>query len=520
MKRRKRDLVLATLTSLFLVGALAVGSLAADENWSPAGDLTLERNSHVATVLSDGRVLVTGGYSPSAGNGGYNVQTVEIYDPATNSWSTTGSTANGRNDHAAVRLANGKVLVAGGVNANICASDTSAELYDPVTGTWSFTGSIPFATTGLTMTVMSDGKVLLAGGGNRCGGVFSAAAVYDPTAGTWSPTGSMTLGREWHSAVLLPNGRVLVAGGLGSSSPFPSLSSAEIYDPATGTWSITASMATTRFGSVTPFLTRLSDGRVMAAAGSSGNGFGSSPNGPQVEIYDPATGTWSPTGSMSVGRAGGTFSLLDSGKILAAGGSDATPATHSSAELYNPVTGTWSTTASLLTARASHAAAVLADGRVLAVAGYDGGNYFTSAEVYGPAVFTANLGIVKTDPPTRAPTGQNRTYTITVTNSGPETAYGVTVTDTLPGSVTFVSATPSQGSCVRSGVIVTCYLGSIASGGNATVSLVVKPTVAGVITNVASVTTSSTDPEGGNNSDSENTTVCRITSRPTSIPCP
>jgi uncharacterized repeat protein (TIGR01451 family) len=239
-----------------------------------------------------------------------------------------------------------------------------------------------------------------------------------------------------------------------------------------------------------------------------------------VEIYDPATGTWSPTGSMSVGRAGGTFSLLNDGTVLAAGGSDATPATHSSAELYDPVTGTWSMTASLLTARASHAAAVLADGRVLAVAGYDAGNYFTSAEVYGPAVFTANLGLTKTDPPGRAPTGHNLTYTITVTNSGPETAYAVTVTDTLPATVTFVSATPSQGSCVRSGAIVTCYLGSIGSGGVATVAIVVKPTVAGVITNTASVSTSSTDLNGDNNVDSENTSVCRITSRKSSIPCP
>jgi uncharacterized repeat protein (TIGR01451 family) len=518
---KRRVLILAVATSLWVVSAAAPVIAASPNNWSPAGTFTLERHTPVPILLLDGRVLMTGGFSPSAGNGGYNVQLAEIYNPAINSWSTTGSTANGRNDHAAARLTDGRVLVAGGVNANICASDTSSELYDPVTGTWSFTGTIPFATTGHTMTTLSDGKVLLAGGGNRCGGVFSSAALYDPTTGTWSSTGSMTAGREWHSAVLLSDGRVLVAGGLGSTSPFPSLSSAEIYDPATGTWSATGSMATQRFGSVVPFLTRLSDGRVMAAAGSSGNGFSSSPNGPQAEIFNPVSGTWSATGSLSVGRAGGTFSLLDDGSVLAAGGSDATPAIHSSAEMWDSATETWSMTASLAGPRVSHGSAVLADGRVLAMGGNGtGGTFYDTAEVYGPAIFTANLGIVKTDPPTRAPTGQNRTYTITVTNNGPETAYGVTVTDTLPGSVTFVSATPSQGSCVRSGVIVTCYLGSIASGGNATVSLVVKPTVAGVITNVASVTTSSMDPVGGNNSDSENTTVCRITSRPTSIPCP
>jgi uncharacterized repeat protein (TIGR01451 family) len=112
------------------------------------------------------------------------------------------------------------------------------------------------------------------------------------------------------------------------------------------------------------------------------------------------------------------------------------------------------------------------------------------------------------------------TYTHTVTNNGPDAASRVTVTDQLPPSVTFVSATASQGSCGESGGIVTCNLGTMGSGATATLDIVVKPTVAGEITNSASVTASTPDPNAeGNNSDSENTSVCRITSRRSSIPC-
>jgi uncharacterized repeat protein (TIGR01451 family) len=135
-------------------------------------------------------------------------------------------------------------------------------------------------------------------------------------------------------------------------------------------------------------------------------------------------------------------------------------------------------------------------------------------------IFSADLSLIKTDPPGRAPTGRNMTYTISVSNSGPDAASGVTVVDQLPSSVTFVSATPSQGTCAESGGTVTCNLGTMSASGTATVEIVVKPTTAGTITNTASVSASTPDPNQGNNTDSENTSVCRITSRRSSIPCP
>ncbi|HET6771355.1 MAG TPA: right-handed parallel beta-helix repeat-containing protein, partial [Actinomycetota bacterium] len=131
----------------------------------------------------------------------------------------------------------------------------------------------------------------------------------------------------------------------------------------------------------------------------------------------------------------------------------------------------------------------------------------------------ADLALTKTDPPGRAPTGRDMTYTLTVNNLGPDAAAGVTIVDQLPPSVTFVSATPTQGTCQDSGGTVTCNLGTISNGAIATVAIVVKPTVPGTITNTASVGSSTHDPNEGNNADSEVTSVCRITSRRSSIPC-
>jgi galactose oxidase-like protein/Kelch motif protein len=367
--------------ALSLIAAAFTASPAVAQTWSPAGNMSIPRESeHQVTTLIDGRVLVSGGHSAGSSNGGYNTKLAELWDPSTNLWSTTGSTNTGRVGHTATRLGDGKVILAGGVNANICTSDVTTELYDPATGSWSGSGNLPFATYGHTATLLPNGKVLLVGGGDRCGTVFSGAVLYDPASGAWSSTGNMTTPREFHNAVGLSDGRVLVAGGLGPS-PFPALSSAEIYDPATGTWSSTGGMATTRFGG--EYLSVLADGRVLGSAGYSGSGFSGSPNGPQAEIFDPATGTWSSTGSMSVGHSGGTFTLLFSDAVLVAGGGETT-ASRTSAELWDPGSGTWSNTGALGGPRINHADTLLADGRVFVAGGSNAAGPLSSAEVYNP----------------------------------------------------------------------------------------------------------------------------------------
>jgi uncharacterized repeat protein (TIGR01451 family) len=132
----------------------------------------------------------------------------------------------------------------------------------------------------------------------------------------------------------------------------------------------------------------------------------------------------------------------------------------------------------------------------------------------------ADLALVKADPPGRQPAGRTMTYVLTVTNNGPDAALGVTVIDQLPPSVAFVSATSSQGSCGESSRTVTCTLGTIGRGATATISIAVNPGSAGMITNTASVSSAAADPNRDNNADSESTTICRVTSRRSSVPCP
>jgi galactose oxidase-like protein len=234
-------------------------------------------------------------------------------------------------------------------------------------GTWSPTGSLTVARFYSTATLLTDGRVLVAGG---CGVLddfvcftgtgLASAELYNPAAGTWSATGSMSIARIDHTATRLLDGRVLVAGGDSGGT------SSELYDPATGTWSRTGSTSVGSFGSVA---TRLVDGRVLVSGGGS--------NRTSAELYNPTTGSWSPTGSTSVGRFGFLATRLLDGRVLVAGGGS----NGASAELYNPTTGTWSPTGSMSVGSGAFFATLLLDGRVL-VSGR------TSAELYDPTTGT------------------------------------------------------------------------------------------------------------------------------------
>jgi uncharacterized repeat protein (TIGR01451 family) len=129
-----------------------------------------------------------------------------------------------------------------------------------------------------------------------------------------------------------------------------------------------------------------------------------------------------------------------------------------------------------------------------------------------------DLSVDKIGPSGSQPTGRTMTYTVNVTNNGPDPATGVILTDTLPGSVSFVSATVSQGSCSGTATI-TCLLGTINPGNTVTVTIQVTPRQAGTITNTATAVLEQVDSNTANNTDVEMTSVCRITSRRSSIPC-
>jgi N-acetylneuraminic acid mutarotase len=312
----------------------------ASGTWSATGSMAAPRASHTAKLLPGGKVLVAGGIS-----GDYTrtvaVATAEVYDPALGTWSATGSMATSRVLHTLTLLPNGQVLVVGGRRDGTSPNSptlATAELYDPASGTWSATGSMAAPRASHRAVLLPNGQVLVVDG-------LTTPEVYDPASGTWSATGSMTeLSGNYYTLTLLPNGQVLVVDGL--TTP-------QVYDAASGTWSATGSMTEPRGNSYT--VTLLPNGQVLVAGGSAGSSMLAT-----AEVYDPALRTWSATGSMSTPRAGHTATLLPDGKVLVAGG---TP--EATSEVYDPVTGDWGMVWSMSEPRFFHAAALLPDGKVV-----------------------------------------------------------------------------------------------------------------------------------------------------------
>ncbi len=283
--------------------------------WAAAGSMSTARHGHRATLLSSGKVLITGGWADPYGNQPF--ASAEVYDPASGTWSTTASMASPRGDHTTTLLPNGKVLVSGGYIAGSALA--SAEVYDPASGTWSATASMATPRHAYTATLLPNGKVLVLGGWNRSS--LESAEVYDPASGTWSTTATMASARHGHTTTLLPNGKVLVVGGSISGNGSSSLASAEVYDPTSGTWRATASMASARHVHTA---TLLPNGKVLVS------GTGDGPT--SAEVYDPASGTWSVAASMLTARNGHTVTSLPSGQVLVTGGRNGV----ASAELYTP----------------------------------------------------------------------------------------------------------------------------------------------------------------------------------------
>jgi len=340
----------------------------ASNGWSSTGSLGARYN-HTATLLPSGQVLAVGGT-----DGGI-LASAERYDPAASAWGAAGALVTARAYHTATLLPSGKVLVAGGRSGGSIVA--SAELYDPATDTWSAAGALAAARAGHTATLLPSGKVLVAGGQGASGSLASVE-LYDPAMNAWSAAGTLAAARLYHTATLLPSGKVLVAGGSGGSSP---LASVELYDPATSAWSVAAPMTTTR---VDHTATLLLSGKVLVAGGANS----SNVHLASAEMYDPATNTWSAAGAMSEPRRWFTATLLPSGQVLAVGGlRTVTGGEIATAERYDPTANTWSTAGTPASARYLHTATLLPSGKVLVAAGGGGGGTTTlaSAESYDPA---------------------------------------------------------------------------------------------------------------------------------------
>jgi hypothetical protein len=332
--------------------------------WIATGSMGTPRSGHTAVRLLDGRVLVAGG-----AEGDENDTSAELYDPSSGTWSATGSMVKPRAGFLATLLHDGKVLV-GDVDG--------AEVYDAASGTWTVTGKMvltnPDGTTKYgSATLLRDGRVLVVH-------EFGSSELYDPDSGTWTTTGQMLeYFHQSRAMVLMPDDKVLEVGGNDGTAYVGY--AAELYDPDTGTWTAIANMNGPK---EVVSATLLRDGRVLVMD----RGFitATSP-----ELYDPATGAWTVTGQP--GNRYQSATLLPDGTVLAAGAPGSPDA-----ELYDPATASWTTTGSMLRAHDSSPLTLLLDGTVLVAGGATG-----SAELYVPAGVSPPPAVAALPSPTPTP---------------------------------------------------------------------------------------------------------------------
>jgi N-acetylneuraminic acid mutarotase len=369
-------LILATVPSIAAVGATSGQASGATGLWTKAASVHTGRVKHTATLLRSGNVLIVGGVDHT----NHALASAEVYDPSKNQWRPAGSMATARLEHTATLLSNGKVLVAGGFDAPPFPSNSlaSAELFDPATSTWSPAARMLQPRAGHTATTLADGRVLVVGGLGYTfirdrfspGGQVSAE-IYDPTSDHWSATAPMGQYRVGQTATRLRDGRVLVAGGANYS---PTFRLSEIYDARRDQWVSAAPMATGRVGHAA---TQLPNGDVLVVGGEGAE----QPNTQTIaltsaELYDPRTNVWVTVASVADVHVEHEATVLRNGKVLVVGDGISQP------ELYDPARNVWSTTGPPMGGHLD-SATLLADGRVVLVGGY-GNESLESVLLYDP----------------------------------------------------------------------------------------------------------------------------------------
>jgi hypothetical protein len=348
-------LLILTLTALLAGIGLLVGSQPVKPSPAPlipaerglftsTGSMAGDREGHAATLLPDGRVLIVGGRSSG---GDEALKTSEIWDQATESFTPTGSMAQGRYHPTATLLQTGQVLVVGGTTGAIGSIVGSAEIWDPNTRSFSPAGSLSGADVGHPAKLLPDGRVLVGRG--------SSAEIWDPSTRSFGPAGTLADGNDAPDGTRLADGRVLVINGTSKGD-----GSAWVWDPVSATSSATQSFSLPSVPGSTVTLsglttTLLRDGRVLAvggffesliinpcpspkprvqatasptagrarhpaSAGSASCKLGSGGVLDAAVIWDPATGVFSPTGSLNIERHDATATLLPDGRVLVVGG--------------------------------------------------------------------------------------------------------------------------------------------------------------------------------------------------------
>jgi uncharacterized repeat protein (TIGR01451 family) len=379
----------------------------------------------LATSVIDGSIFAVGGIGAIPDGTKPYLNTLEVYSPAQpNAWASRTGMSSGRSYLAAVEAYGMVYAIGGRVNNQVV---NTLEVYNPNTDTWTTKSGMPVAVAEMAAAEI-DGLIYVAGGVDGGGNSRNTLQVYDPVTDTWTTEAGMNDSREGPGGAAI-DGKLYVAGGVeGDTDSGTTLNTLEVYDPAADTWTRKASMND-----------RPND---CAAAGVDGNFYlvGGFNGSAQIEIYNPATDYWTTSSSSMptyVAQLG--LAVMD-GMLYVAGGTPDFENIYASLQVYNPKTGSWTTGPNMPTARAALGAAVV-DGRLYAIGGYVGGGAFCcgiptledlqqAPDIYPIASHTGNFTV-----------GAGRSYLVTVLNATNVdcTTGPITVTDTLPNGLTFAS---------------------------------------------------------------------------------
>ncbi len=345
-----------------------VGSypLTVDPAWTTTSSTAEPRAEHAAVLLASGRALV-------AGRSETGFVDAEVFDPATATFAVTSPMLEARARPALAPLGTGStVLAIGGAEpCDGCAALASVELFDEVTGLFTAFPSMSTARVEHAAARLADGRVLGVGGNAGTPGSphLATSDIFDPSTGEFTPGPSLTVARSGHTLTPLAEGSALVAGG----APGPKLT--ERYVAASNTFVAAGNLTDRRTDHDAALLT---DGRVLVAGGRVPS---SIDNVLAAEVFDPAApveSAWGPAGELGAPHPFGSLTALSGGRAIIAGGCCVT----ASAELFDPARGSWIATTSLQAARSGHAATALSDTTILVVGGSDTGGPLASAEMF------------------------------------------------------------------------------------------------------------------------------------------
>jgi hypothetical protein len=354
-----------------------------DPAWTVGSSMAVGRLGHAsAVVTANGRelALAFGGYAFTS-----TLSSAELFDETTQTWAQTGSLVADISYAPAVSLNPTTVLAVGGFRVSAAGGTEydGVQAYNATTGQWTLQGHLGSAREEHTATLLANGNVLVAGGFGAYPQVFASALVYNPLTGQATAAGSMSSARGDHTATLLASGKVLVVDGLGPNAV--AASATDLYDPVANSWStLAAPPLAPRFSHVAPLLP---SGKVLIAGGDQlTSGVGQAVG---TAVFDPTRLAWTPGPSTSYTHSTGTAVVLtqgaNAGRVLLAGGDTGL----NQVELFDPATSTWTTLAPLLTGRDSHIAALLQSGVLLAGGSDSRATILSSAELYKPDLAAA-----------------------------------------------------------------------------------------------------------------------------------